>query len=145
MGNDFYNILKTLKLKATPKRIAIMEILADEPTYLSPDEIRSRLKGRFKNIGLPTVYRNLEELADSGIIIKIIHPDRKLYYFYCHNREHHHHFVCVQCRKVEDINFCGMEEIKNEVEKNLKAHMVSHMLQVYGFCKDCLKKQTISL
>lgn len=145
MERDFHKILRALRLKATPKRIAIMEIMADDPIYLSPEEIRSRLKDKFKNIGLPTVYRNLEELADGGVIVKMFHPDRKLYYFYCQNKEHHHHFVCVLCRKVEDINFCGMEEIKNEVEKNLKGHMVSHMLQVFGFCKDCLKKQTVSL
>jgi len=145
MENDFYRILKDLKLKVTPKRIAIMEIMAEEKTYMSPEEVRSKLKKRFKNIGLPTVYRNLEELAKEGIIIKIIHPDRKLYYFYCHKKEHHHHFVCVSCKRVEDINFCGMEEIKKEVEDELKGHMISHMLQVYGFCKYCLIKQTVSL
>jgi len=144
MENDFYRILKGLKLKVTPKRIAIMEIMAAEKTYMSPDELRSKLKQRFKNIGLPTVYRNLEELAKEGVIIKIIHPDRKLYYFYCHRKEHHHHFVCVSCRRVEDITFCGMEEIKKEVEDGLKGHMVSHMLQVYGFCKNCLIKQVVS-
>ncbi|HPP06203.1 MAG TPA: transcriptional repressor [Syntrophorhabdaceae bacterium] len=145
MENDFYSLLKELKLKATPKRIAIMEIMAGQKTYMSPEEVRSRLKNRFKNIGLPTVYRNLEELAKEGVIIKIIHPDRKLYYFYCQRKEHHHHFVCVLCRRVEDINFCGMTEIKKEVEEGLKGHMVSHMLLVYGFCKHCLVKQTVSL
>ncbi|MBP9561472.1 MAG: transcriptional repressor, partial [Syntrophorhabdaceae bacterium] len=89
--------------------------------------------------------RNLEDLANEGVIIKIIHPDRKLYYYYCGNREHHHHFVCVLCRRVEDISFCGIEELKKEVENILKGHMVSHMLQVYGFCKNCLARQTVSL
>lgn len=144
METQFHSILKSIKLKATPKRLAIMEIMAKEKTYLNPEEIRSRLKERFKNIGLPTVYRNLEELANEGIIIKIIHPDRKLYYFYCPRREHHHHFVCVLCRKVEDISYCGIKEIKKEVEENLKGHMVSHMLQVFGFCRECLMQKTIS-
>ncbi|HOV90727.1 MAG TPA: transcriptional repressor [Syntrophorhabdaceae bacterium] len=145
MENEFSCTLKSLGLKVTPKRLAIMEVLAYESTYLSPEEIRSRLKNRFKNIGLPTVYRNLEDLANGGIIIKIIHPDRKLYYFYCGNREHHHHFVCILCKRVEDISFCGLEEIKKEVEISLKGHMVSHMLQVYGFCRRCLLKEVVSL
>jgi len=142
---DFCSTLRTLKLKVTPKRLAILEMLADESAYLSPEDVWNRLKGQFKNIGLPTVYRNLEELSNGGVIIKVIHPDRKLYYFYCRNTGHHHHFVCVSCRKVEDIRFCGMKEIEDEIENILKGHAVSHLLQVYGFCSKCLEDKAISV
>jgi Fe2+ or Zn2+ uptake regulation protein len=78
---DHNHILKELKLKATPKRLAILDILYHASIYLSPDEVWTQMKERFRTIGLPTVYRNLEELAGRGIISKVIHPDRKLYYF----------------------------------------------------------------
>lgn len=123
----------------------MLEMLADEPAYLSPEDVWDRLKEQFKNIGLPTVYRNLEDLSNGGVIIKVIHPDRKLYYFYCRNTDHHHHFVCVSCRKVEDIRFCGMKEIEDEIKNTLKGHAVSHLLQVYGFCSRCLKDKVISV
>ena len=51
-------------MKSTPKRIALLEILDDEWVYLSPEDIWHRMKKRFRSIGLPTVYRNLEELPD---------------------------------------------------------------------------------
>lgn len=134
---DFRTILKNLDLKSTPKRLAILDILSREPTYLSPEEVRSRLKERFATIGLPTVYRNLEELANGGVIVKVIHPDRKLYYFLCHNKEHHHHFVCTSCRKVDDLNFCGVHEIEREVSKTLNGTVSSHIMQVFGVCGSC--------
>lgn len=134
---DFRSILKNLDLKSTPKRLAILDILSREPTYLSPEEIRGRLKERFATIGLPTVYRNLEELANGGVIVKVIHPDRKLYYFLCHNKEHHHHFVCTSCRKVDDLNFCGVHEIEREVSKTLNGTVSSHIMQVFGVCGSC--------
>ena len=134
---DFRTILKNLDLKSTPKRLAILDILSREPTYLSPEEIRGRLKERFATIGLPTVYRNLEELANGGVIVKVIHPDRKLYYFLCHNKEHHHHFVCTSCRKVDDLNFCGVHEIEREVSKTLNGTVSSHIMQVFGVCGSC--------
>ncbi len=123
----------------TPKRLAILDILARETAYVSPEEVWVEMKKRFEKIGLPTVYRNLEDLAQGGLIIKIIHPDRKLYYYYCHNSEfgHHHHFICVSCRKVEDLKFCGLEEIRKEVEENLNGSIVSHLMQVYGLCRGC--------
>lgn len=130
-------VLRELNLKVTPKRLAILDILSRELTYLSPEEVWKRLKERFATIGLPTVYRNLEELAGGGVIVKVIHPDRKLYYFFCGNKEHHHHFVCTSCRKVDDLNYCGADEIEREVTKNLNGTVSSHIMQVFGICSRC--------
>ena len=141
---DTNRIVKELGLKATPKRVAILEILAEEFVYLGPEEIWKKLQARFKRIGLPTVYRNLEELSNGGVIIKIIHPNRKLYYYYCNNTNHHHHFVCISCRKVQDLEFCGEEQINKEVEDTLKGKVVSHLLQVYGLCNDCSQASEVS-
>jgi Fe2+ or Zn2+ uptake regulation protein len=134
---DSHRTVKKLGLKATPKRIAILEILSEEFVYLCPEEIWRKLQTRFKRIGLPTVYRNLEELSQGGVIMKIIHPDRKLYYYFCENSHHHHHFVCISCRKVQDLEFCGEEQVIKEVEDTLKGKVVSHLFQVYGLCREC--------
>jgi Fe2+ or Zn2+ uptake regulation protein len=93
MLNDFPLTLKKINLKTTPKRLAILEILIKESVYLSPDEVWKKMKKRFKRIGLPTVYRNLEELSEGNIISKVTHPNRQLYYYICQNRSHHHHFI----------------------------------------------------
>ncbi|MGD0236329.1 MAG: transcriptional repressor [Syntrophorhabdales bacterium] len=138
MANQFDALLRGLSLKVTPKRVAILEILAAEPIYLAPEEVWKRMKRKSTRAGLPTVYRNLEELSACGILIKIVHPDRRLYYYFCPNDHHHHHFVCISCRKVEDLNFCGLDVINKEVRKSLKGAVVSHLMQVYGHCKECL-------
>lgn len=134
MMQHFDALLRDLNLKITPKRRAILDILAGEGGYASPEEVWRKLKHRFARIGLPTVYRNLEELAVGGVVTTILHPDRKLYYYYCDNRSHHHHFVCLSCRRVEDVAFCGLAEI----EKRVGGRVVSHIVQVNGFCRTCL-------
>lgn len=136
---DFRTTIKKLNLKVTPKRVAILDFLAGREGYVSPEEVWREMKERFGKIGLSTVYRNLEELEGGGVIIKIVHPNRKLYYYFCHNREsgHHHHFVCVSCRRVMDLDFCGLEEIRREVEDNLRGSVVSHLVQVFGVCEGC--------
>ena len=141
MHTDFHASIKSLHLKVTPKRLAILDILAGEPVYVSPEYVWQEMKRRFGKVGLPTVYRNLEELERGGLIIRIVHPDRKLYYYYCHNSgaSHHHHFVCVTCRRVEDLNFCGLKEIKKEVEAGLKGTVIAHLVQVFGLCERCGK------
>jgi len=143
-STDFQTILRNSQMKATPKRLAMLDILAAEPTYLSPEDIWKKLKGRFTNMGLPTVYRNLEYLSEENIITKVIHPDRKLYYYYCHNTDHHHHFICTNCKKVEDLAFCGMNKIEKEVINKLKGNVISHFLQVFGYCKECIPQKSVS-
>ena len=138
---DFPNILRSLNLKITPKRLALLDILMNESSYLSPEEIWSKMKKQFGRIGLPTIYRILEELSERDIISKVTHPNRQLYYYFCLNRSHHHHFVCLSCRNVEDINFCVLDELKKEVKRKLNGKVVSHILQVNGYCRNCLNSK----
>jgi Fe2+ or Zn2+ uptake regulation protein len=140
MQNNFSFALKQLNLKITPRRLAILEILKEESVFLSPEEIWKRLRTRFKKIGLPTVYRNLEELAEGNIISKINHPNRQLYYYLCPNQSPHHHFICLSCHKVEDLNFCILKELEEEVIKKIRGKVLSHILQVNGLCKECFKR-----
>lgn len=137
MKKDYSAILKRLNLKITPKRLAVLKILSEEPMYVSPEEIWRKMKERFERIGLPTVYRILDELSEGDVISKIIHPNRQLYYFHCGNREHHHHFICLSCRRVEDVNLCIAGKIEREVKRNLKGMVLTHILQINGFCSSC--------
>ena len=137
MSARYGKTLKSLNLKATPKRLAILALMGREAAYVSPEDIWLKLKGQFDRIGLPTVYRNLEELAAGQVITKVIHPNRQLYYFFCANRDHHHHFICVNCRRVEDVDFCGLENIEREVGEKIGGKVLSHVVQVNGLCRSC--------
>jgi Fur family transcriptional regulator, ferric uptake regulator len=138
---DYREALRCLRMKATPKRIAILEILAEKPIYLNPEEVWIKMKERFNRIGLPTIYRNLEDLCQSGLLISVLHSSHKLHYFFCPNPGHHHHFVCLSCRIVQDIEYCGAQEIEEEVVTALGGKVLSHFLQVHGFCQTCLSKE----
>ena len=47
MARQFDALLRGLSLKVTPKRLAILEILAAEPIYLTPEEVWKRMKRTF--------------------------------------------------------------------------------------------------
>jgi Fe2+ or Zn2+ uptake regulation protein len=141
MKSDFQPLLKGLSLKSTPKRIALLEILDDEKIYLSPESIWKKMQKKFKSIGLPTVYRILDELHEGNIISRVIHPNRQLYYYLCRNEEHHHHFICVSCSRVEDLHFCAEKEIEALVVKGMKGQVLSHILQINGLCSRCLTEK----
>jgi len=139
MEQEFRELLRGLRLKATPQRLGVLRALAPEATFLSAEQIWGKVRLRLASIGLPTVYRILEELASAGIVTRVIHGNRQLYYYYCSNQKHHHHFVCISCRKVEDVDLCIAGELEQEVNKRIKGRLISHIIQLQGLCSTCTR------
>jgi Fe2+ or Zn2+ uptake regulation protein len=135
-------ILKQLKLKVTPRRQEVMNCLGGERFYRSAEEVWNLVKPRLGSIGLPTVYRILDELSEAGVITRIFLPDRKQYYFLCSNREHHHHFVCETCRRVEDVEQCGLDGVSRSIARRSGGRVTSHILQINGICGTCCQGHT---
>ena len=133
-------ILRRLRLKVTPQRLEVMQCLGKEQAYLSAEEVWNRIRPTLGSIGLPTVYRILDELAGAHIITRIFRSDRKQYYFLCPNQEHHHHFVCDSCRRVEDMDLCGLDGMTNEIVQRSGGRVLSHILQVNGLCAECSRQ-----
>ena len=131
------NILKRLGLKVTRKRIAVMLCLNAAKSYLSAGEVRLHLERQNFSVGLPTVYRILDELAVAGVVTRIFMPDSKQYFFLCSNLEHHHHFVCESCGSVEEIEHCGLEGVIGDIARRSGANVTSHIFQINGVCDAC--------
>ncbi len=135
------DILRGLGLKVTPKRLEVIRCLGEVPSFLAAEELWHRLRQRSTAIGLPTVYRILDELAAAGVVTRIFMPDRRQYYFLCTNREHHHHFVCESCHRVEELGRCGLEEQISELARRCGARVTSHIVQINGICAACAANQ----
>lgn len=134
-GSD---ILRKLRLRVTPKRLEVMCCLGEEASFLSAEEVWRRLRLHHTPIGLPTVYRILDELTGAGVVTRIFMSDRRQYYFLCSNQEHHHHFVCESCHRVEDVERCDLDGLINEVAQCSGARVTSHILQINGVCGACI-------
>lgn len=136
---DYIARLKQAGHRITPKVRAVIELFLKGESILSPFEVQTQLEKRFKGVGLPTVYRILENLANTGILVTAANEDRQLRYFICRGleHEHHHHFICRKCGRVEEVNLCLMEEVSRYVKRNLKATVESHFLQIEGLCAKC--------
>lgn len=135
----YFARLKKNGHRITPKVRAVVELFLECGTVLDPFEVQARLKKKFKDIGLPTIYRILEGLAGCGILLTATNEDRHLRYYICRDIDggHHHHFICRQCGNVDEVNLCLMEEVSRFVKRHLKAKVQSHFLQIEGLCAQC--------
>jgi len=130
--------LRQNQLKITPKRKAVIRLFLDGRKCLNPFEVRKRLRTKFNQLGLPTIYRILDELESIGILIRVEAANRQLYYGLCHHPEKdHHHFICRKCKRIEEVDFCLFNKIAKTLERRLKCKVESHLFQLEGLCFTC--------
>ncbi len=137
--NPYLGRLKENGLKITSQREAVLDLFHKENSSKTPYEIHKKIKKKLPSIGLPTVYRVLEELKEIGLMVRIPSEDRQLYYGLCHlpGSRHHHHFVCRKCKKVEEVEQCNLKAVSNFVQRKLGAIVESHSMQLEGLCAEC--------
>lgn len=139
MDAQYHERLRGNNLKVTPKRRAVIGIFLRTRKCFGPRQIWQSLKPDFPRLGLPSIYRILEELRGCGILDRMERRDRRLCYALCtvHDAGHHHHFVCRKCERVEEVDFCNFRELAGLIEKQLGGKVESHDLRVEGLCKHC--------
>ncbi|HWJ03848.1 MAG TPA: transcriptional repressor, partial [Verrucomicrobiae bacterium] len=90
--------------KLTPQRETILRAFVEHGEgHLSAEDVYNLVKQLNPDIGLATVYRTLDLLAELDILQKMDFGDGRSRYEFCSNEEHHHHhLICVRCHKVSE-------------------------------------------
>ncbi len=132
---DYLTKIRENGLKLTPLRKAIIKLFIDNDSHMTPEDTWIKLRDKFRQCGLPSIYRNLESMVECGILTRIQLFDRKKHYGLCNSEKncHHHHIVCIKCGKVDAIDECAITDIK----KIRGYRIVSHYMQVNGICENC--------
>ncbi|OYD13952.1 hypothetical protein CH330_09730 [candidate division WOR-3 bacterium JGI_Cruoil_03_51_56] len=127
--------------KVTPKRKAIAQLLLSSNKALTPTQVWRKLRPTMGKLGLPSVYRILEELTVAGLLTRIDLFDRILRYAAsCAKPGQHHHLVCVKCGRVDIIDCCFQKKEASRIEQQTGFKITSHSMQVQGLCPNCLAK-----
>jgi Fur family ferric uptake transcriptional regulator len=79
--------------RQTKQRAAVAEALESQGEFRSAQEIYDIVRKRGDSIGLTTVYRSLQSMADDGQVDVIVRGDGESVYRQC-SPSHHHHLVC---------------------------------------------------
>ena len=120
----------------TSQRKLILEELMHCKEHPSADSIYVKVREYLPNISLGTVYRNLEIMANQGMIIKIETPDGQKRFDF--NTKPHPHFRCEKCGKIEDIPLdlnAPVPDPQNPWVKDRKIR--TSTLYYHGLCRDC--------
>jgi len=114
--------------KATPQRVAVLRVLAEEQ-HQSLEEIRVRCP----EVGLVTVYRALDLLGELGIVRRLDLGDGARYEL---ARDHLHHMICESCGDISEFDECPLDP-ELLPPKSADFEIRAHSLEVYGRCGAC--------
>lgn len=115
--------LTTHGLKATEARLAILEVLSNNSSPQSYEQIKPNLPS---SINKTTFYRNMALFEEHGIVSKFESKDRV--WFYEFGDGCHAHFMCEKCKKIICLHISTpfLHE-KNYIKKVI----------YQGWCEDC--------
>jgi Fur family ferric uptake transcriptional regulator len=123
--------------RMTRQRAALNEAIEDVPEFRSAQDIHRAMLEKGDKVGLATVYRGLQRLADSGELDTVRTGDGENLYRRCERREHHHHLVCRVCGKAEEIDGPSVEKWAQEVAAGFGYADITHEIELFGVCADC--------
>lgn len=128
------NAIENGSLRMTRKRKRLLETLLKLDRPVPASELRD--KAGLPESDLVTVYRALEAFEGIGIIQRIPLEESGCLFELTEPQDHHHHFVCRECHRTERLDLCLAQELENQAQR-LGFTEVTHLMEVYGFCKEC--------
>ncbi len=126
------------KIKISKRQEQILEILKNCDDELSGQELHRELIIGEKEMGLTTVYRNLQVLMKTGLIRSRHLPTGEV--LYTPVERDIHHLTCVQCGETSKIDGCPVKDIHEPKQVNKKFQLLFHTLEFFGLCQNCHQK-----
>jgi Fur family ferric uptake transcriptional regulator len=131
-------LLRAKGLRSTAARLAVMQQLAAATSPLTHAEMAGRLSSR--GFDRATIYRNLIELADAGLVSRIEVGDHvwrfELRAAGAEGDAEHPHFVCVDCGEVSCLPSASVNVQSNPAAGPSVIGQVTEVL-LKGHCGNC--------
>lgn len=121
-------------------RRRLVDALHDADKPLSVPEILDALGG---DVPQSSIYRNLDHLAEAGVVQRIAGDDNGRFELAEElSGHHHHHLVCSNCGTVYDIAASSrleraLEEASLAAEEGSGFAVTDHRIELVGICQDC--------
>lgn len=123
--------------RATRQRAAVSAALSEVEEFRSAQELHDMLKHRGDSVGLTTVYRTLQSLADAGEVDVLRTDEGESVYRRCSTDDHHHHLVCRHCGSAVEVEGPAVERWADSIAAEHGFVDVAHTVEIFGTCGEC--------
>jgi len=123
------------KLRMTRQRELILNAVSSTRSHPTADEVYRQVRRRLPHISLGTVYRNLEVLAEAGLLrrLDLAGAQRR----YDGETSGHYHVRCLECGRVSDVAMKRPAALERRARAGTDYEIVGHRLEFVGLCPQC--------
>lgn len=130
--------------RMTPQKVEVRNALRDAVGFVGAQTLHAALAAKGSRIGLATVYRALNELADAGSVDTLHSPTGETLFRGCETTGHHHHLICRTCGSTVELHSDAVEQWAQLAAREHGFVDVGHVLDIYGLCADCARSSATS-
>ncbi len=134
----FRRYLKEQGLPVTHQREAIAQVVFASAEHLSVEDMEGRLRSTGDRIGKATIYRTLDLLVRSRLVVE--HDFGEGFKRYEHRLSQgsaFEHLICLECGSVTEFESWEVQEVKTKVTQEHGFRPIRHKLEIYGLCRPC--------
>lgn len=133
----FRRYLRAHNLPATAQRLAIASVVLGTDRHLSAEEVAEELRSRGQPAGTATVYRTLEVLQRSGLVVARDFGEGFKRFEASRGVPHHEHLLCTACGRVTEFRDERLERMTSLLAEAHGFVRQRHRLVIHGLCRDC--------
>jgi Fur family ferric uptake transcriptional regulator len=122
--------------RSTRQRSAVAALLYELEDFHTAQDIHNLLTQRGESIGLTTVYRCLQLLADANEV-DVFRTEAGVSAYRRCSTAHHHHLVCRNCGRTVEIDGSAVERWAENISTAHGFLDVQHTVEVIGTCPEC--------
>ena len=122
-------------LRHTRQRDVVLEAVRSTMDHPTAEWVFRRARRRIPRISLGTVYRNLKQLAEAGLIREIVAGEQSIRFD--GNTGPHHHVRCVACGRVNDLAIHLDTRREQAAARAMDFQVLGHHVEIQGLCPAC--------
>jgi Fur family transcriptional regulator, ferric uptake regulator len=135
-------LLRAQGKRITGQRSLLLQIIEESQVHLDAEELYRRARRRDPRINLATVYRTVNLLKASGLVVPhYLTHDHRREQFESRPSVEHYHFTCIRCGKVIEFESPLIEQLRAELKSEFGVEFTHDCLCFEGYCADCARKQ----
>lgn len=138
---NWQTILRAHGYRLTQPMQCVIRVMAQTQRALSPIDVYDLGREDYPKLGLVTVYRTLEKMAELGLIDRVHHPSG------CHMylraaQGHEHLMICLRCGQAEYFEGDDLSDLMQRISRRNGFQIQEHWLQFFGVCRQCQEQDT---
>jgi Fur family ferric uptake transcriptional regulator len=137
----FRAYLRDHNLPITAQRLAIARTVLESDGHLSAEDIGRQLDEQGAAAGTATIYRTLELLVRSGLVVERDFGEGFKRFEPARGIPHHEHLLCIVCGRVTEFRDERLERMTTLIAESHGFSRQRHRLVIHGICQDCQRRR----